>query len=327
MKRSMSLVAMALCALLLTVGQAAAAGSKLADAMGNLRWGMSESDVMRVVGYKLKEDYGDRIKKARGGRKDSLSEEMNDKLRGLKKSVVRFDGKRSSWDASQIAGEFTHGNGETMVFVKDGKSQTYYFFINGGLWKWIKVFDASTFGGKNFKKFQKMVGKKFGNGMVKSGQRLDGVNKEQTWVEFLDRNSRLRAVDETKFYGSYALVFEQMETVRDLASLRSNTIRRNQPKNSAVARAVGGDRDADESGVVDKITGKDRRNAGRLSKRRSLFAEEKEQETQAEYERRVKREQASQRAKQRRAHERKKSKERGKALAGVGGGDDPLGGL
>lgn len=322
MKRSLSLVAIVVLSWVGLAGQAAAGSSKLAGAMGNLRWGISESDTIRLVQSSLKEKYGAKIKKARGSKKASLTAELKRAIKEVKGSRIEFEGNRVSWDSSQLAGEYTHGNYESMVSLEAGGSKNYYFFINGSLWKWVKVIDAAKFGGKNFKKFEKAVSKRFGRGTVKDGARLEGVNVAQRWVEFLDRGTRLRAVDEASTYGTYALVFEHRDTVRDLATLRTGTIERKMTHRGGSAVASSGS--SKRQDVVAKVTGKSK-------KRRSIFAEEAEEESQADYKRRVKREEAQQRAKQRRTHNRKqrKSKRKSSAIDSVGSSDDndPLGGL
>lgn len=315
-------------------GQAAAGGSKVADAMGDLRWGMNEGEVIRHVQRKLKEKYEPLIRKESNlKREEQLREELREKTFAVRKSLVEFQGQKTNWDVSNLAGEFTHGNSESMLFTKDRDSATYYFFIDGHLWKWIKTYDAAVFGGPNFGKFQKVISKKFGKGHVKSGQRND-ERKQQRWVEFVDRTSRMRAVDDTEFYGNYALVFEEMDTVRQLASLRTNTVKQGGSKKDSKALAEITDKSqgaGSHASVVDKITGKDRRNAGKLTrKKRSLFADEEKQESQAEYEARRKREEAAAKARQRKAYERKQRKKIGKALEGIPAADeddDPLSGL
>lgn len=309
---------------------AAAAGSRLQKSMGNLRWGMTEGDVMRHVERQLKKAYAPMIKRASSNvrREDQLREELREKVRAFRKSLVEFDGKRTNWDVSDVAGEYTHGNSESMLVDRDGDGATHYFFINGRLWKWVKSYDSEVFGGKDFKKFRKVVSKKFGKGRAKSGSR-NGKRGKQRWIEYLDRTTRLRAVDDTKFYDNFVLVFEEMDTVRDLASLRTNTIKRGKKGKGALADIAGGGTSAEDTTVVDRITGKDRRNAGKVTakKRRSLFAEEQKAESEAEYRARVKRAQATAKAKQRRAHERAQRRKAGKALGQVSDNDDPLSGI
>ena len=317
MRRLLTIAAFALCAQLFAVGSVAAAGSKIATAMGDLRWGMSEHDVRQFAKRYLTRHYEQAMKKARGAKKNNLRQELDAQLSRVQGSAIEFTGSRSRWDSSPVAGEFTYGNSESMLTLEDTKAKHFYFFINGELWKWVKVLPPGEFGGKKFNKFESMVGKRFGNGMVKSGARLADREDEQKWVEFLDRQSRLRAVDQTAEHGSYALVFEDMSTVRDLSSLRLNVPKRRPAKHAAKAEDAADDTEHARPAVARK-------------KRSSIFAGEQKNESDDEYEKRRKRAEVAQQAK-RRLHERKQREKRnGADLAGVSAAsdsDDPLAGL
>jgi hypothetical protein len=308
-------------------GQASAEASKIATSLGDLRWGMSESDVITFVRRKIAEQYESQISKAKGSKQSQLREDMKRAQTSVKNSQVSFDGSRSRWDSSAVAGEFTYGNSESMVVYEDEGSQNYYFFINGRLWKWYKAFDTRAFGGSNFKKFTTSIEKKFGKGHAKSGELSPGQGKTQ-WVEYLDRNSRLRAADNTK-RGVFALIFEEMETVRDLASLRGTTT----PSRSSYAKADDSD---SESGSPRGASMGSTRSAkadddqiAKANTRKSIFAQEQQTETDAEYKARKQRLANEEREKQRSMHSRKEEAKKGEALKQIEGinDSDPLGGL
>lgn len=286
--------------LLLTVSGAStamAAGSKVAAYMGDLRWGMSESDVLRYL--------------ERGISKTYKGAEARRMLSDVKDSLVEFDGQHTRWDDSVVAGEFTHGNTESMIYFDGGSYQSYYFFIEGRLWKWVKTIDAQKLGGRNFGKLGKTLGKRFGRGHKSKGERNPEAGKQQ-WYEYRDRQTRMRAVDATGHYGQYALVFSELETVGQLSTLRVNSKKRSKPSRRA------------RTSVASRSPA-----TGIGKRRKSLFDNSPKQESEAEYRQRVKREQAAARAKQRRAHERKQLKKHGKALKGMGSleSDDPLSGI
>lgn len=300
MKRLSSLVILLLL-LLGSTGTAMAAGSKVAAYMGNLRWGMSETDVLTYL--------------ERGIKKKYKGAEARRLLSDVKDSLVEFDGQRSRWNDSVVAGEFTHGNAESMIYFDGGSYQSYYFFIEGRLWKWVKTVDASALGGRDFGKLGRTLKKRFGKGHRSKGKRNEVAGK-QKWYEYRDRQTRMRAVDVTSGYGQFALVFSELETTRQLSSLRQNTIKRGGSKRGGKVATNSGSRSRSPASGIGK-------------KRKSLFDNGPKQESQADYERRSKREQAAARAKQRRAHERKKLKKQGKALKGMGNleSDDPLSGI
>jgi hypothetical protein len=309
MERRFSLGLVVCLCLIGFVGQASAQASKIATSLGDLRWGMSERDVVTFVKRKLAEQYEEKMAKASGSTKNRLRDELKSAQSEVERGIVNFEGRSSRWSSSAIAGEFVADNGESMIVFEDGASQNYYFFVNGRLWKWYKAFPARSFSG--FKKFASSIEKKFGKGREKNGEIAPGQGETQ-WLEFLDRNSRLRAADNTK-RGVYALIFEEMATVRELASSRAPS----KPSRSSYS-------DDDEGS-----SGKSESQLAKAPARKSIFAEEQHAETDAEYRARQKKIAAEERAAQQRVHERKQDSKRGEALRPLEGMDDkdPLGGL
>jgi hypothetical protein len=309
MKRSY-LVSIALQALLLAmpaVGSAQAIGK----AMGNLRWGMSDTDVARVAKTRLAEQYAGKIKKAKGATKAGLERELASKQKAIG-GVFEFSGKKSRWDSSAVAGEFGYGTDESMLMVDDGESENYYFFLDGRLWKWVKLYPTSQFGGKSFSKFSGAIEKKFGKGYKKESE-LNGSSKRYTFLEFLDRNSRLRAVDRSGDANKYSLVFEEMATVRQIAQLRPTS-------KKAPARLATAEDEEEEVAAKPEKTEK---------QRRSVFGEEQADENEDNYEARKGEMIAKKREQQRKAYEREQEMKKGKALDSLQGvdDDDPLAGM
>lgn len=289
------------------VGSAQAIGK----AMGNLRWGMSDTEVQRVAKTRLTDQYAEKIKKAKGSAKAQLERELATKTKEISSAhPFEFSGKSSKWDRSPIAGEFGYGTDESMLTFNDGESENYYFFLEGRLWKWVKLYPSSQFGGKGFSKFSDAISGKFGKGYKKEAE-LNGSAKKYTFLEYLDRNSRLRAVDRTSDANGFALVFEEMATVRQIASLRP------QPK-KAPARLATAD-DEEEEVAAAKPEKKERR---------SVFSEEND-ESEQDYESRKSEMVAKKREQQRKAYEREQEQKKGKALDSLQGvdDDDPLAGM
>jgi hypothetical protein len=96
--------------------------------------------------------------------------------------------------------------------VKDFNSQNFYFFIDGKLWKWYKALDSKVFGGKGYNAFASALQRKFGEAKQIEGELVPGAEKRK-WLEWEDRKTRLRAIDQTSFYGFFCLVFEEKDTV------------------------------------------------------------------------------------------------------------------
>jgi hypothetical protein len=303
---------------------ASAGATPIAQSMGDLRWGLSEDDVVRFLVRKVKERAREESAKASASKKSEIERQLERQLRQIRESLVRFEGSRTRWDSGPVADQFTHGNQEAMIAYDDGRSRNYYFFINHHLWKWYKSFPASDFGGRDFKRFSKTITKKYGTGRVKSGEMYAGTGEERQWLEYLDRNTRLRAVDKTNPHGEYALVFEEMATVRDLASLRVNQGGPNRTRVASRRPAPEPAEDEDEEQAPARTA------SASKSKYKSIEDDTGQRgETRAEYEERKKRVIAAEKAKQRALYERKEDKKQGKtldALAGIND-DDPISGM
>jgi hypothetical protein len=285
--------------------------SAVAKSMGNLRWGMSDTEVTSVVKKALKKEYSQKVKK--GMSKSSAKSEYKRRLKAFERSYTEFDG-RSRWDSTSVAEEYTHGNHEAMMVLEGKGGDNYYFFIEGRLWKWVRTMPGHAF--SNHKQFAKTVKKRFGRGYAKKGEINKGSGAKYKYIEFLDRNNRLRAVDKTGNYGEYALIFEEMETVRSLAGLRSGG-KRNKARSNSV--------DDDDSSSRQVASTSKRKG----KKRRSLFADERDGESDAEYQARKRKVLEERKRKQRAMFERKQEAKKGKVLDGLEGieDDDPLAGF
>lgn len=290
-----------------------ASNNPLAGAMGNLRWGMRDHDVKSA----LKSEFADK-----------------NKLAGLEASYVEFDGSPSQWDKTPLAEEYTHRNDEAMMTVedKDG-SRNYYFFIGGELWKWVKVYPASAFASRDFSGFSSAIQRRFGKGRMKQGEVNAGSGRAYKFIEYVDRNTRVRAVDKLKQQGGFALVFESMGTVRTLSALRSNSPRRgasaramteSEPDESSAKQKPAAKRDSGDDSAPSPTTA-----ASNAGKSRSIFAEPGQDDGAKEEANRKPRAQANARKGQARSDDRPKPDKQQRNLDKLLGDDDddPLLGL
>jgi hypothetical protein len=232
--------------------------AEISKSMGDLTWGMTKEELQKKLIDRVKEHYRPLVAKTHDAvEEDRLRQAATDEMKRIKDSFVEFRGTATGWDVSFLRGEFTHGNGESMLVMRDANSQNFYFFMGGKLWKWYKAFDAEVFPAGDFSTFAGSVQKRFGPAKDAQGELSPGSGKRH-WLEWQDDKSRLRAVDQTDFYGFYCLVFEEKATVANLASLRKNA-HDVATKHEALVDAVTapGSANADNSSdVVDRITGK-----------------------------------------------------------------------
>lgn len=232
----------------------------ISPSLGNIKWGMNREEVQKLLSDQVRDRYRPKIAKITDGiEEDRLTNAQNQEIKKIRDSFTSFDGRTSGWDLGFLRDEFTHNNGESMVVAKDSNSQNYYFFINDKLWKWYKAFNIEVFEGKSFADFADAIQRKFGKGKETEGELTQGAGKRH-WIEWQDKSSRLRAVDQTAFYGFYCLVFEDKGTLGNLATLRRNAPERGNKTHAMVESVTSSSNmaaDPDESpNIIDRITGK-----------------------------------------------------------------------
>lgn len=240
--------------------QKPAISAEIARVLGDLKWGMSEDDVLKMSIDKVREHFKELVSKTKDPVEDDrLRTAERDKIKTIRESLVRFDGQSTGWDIGFLSDEFTHNNGESMVVMKDSNSQNFYFFIDGRFWKWYKALDISVFAGKGFQDFVDAMQRKFGEAKMMEGELVPGKEKRK-WLEWEDKRTRLRAIDQTAFYGFYCLVFEEKKTLKKLASLRKSPSKKSSTSH-ALVDSVTSEKDVSANpdmspNVVDRITGK-----------------------------------------------------------------------
>ena len=231
----------------------------IAQSMSELHWGMTRDEVYGHYVKQIRGRFRDRIAKAPGlVEEDRYRHDEAEEIQAIRRSYVRFNGQTTGWDVSFLRDEFTHGNGESMLVVRDSNSQNFYFFINNRLWKWYKAFNADVFAGQTFDQFTGALQTRFGEAARRQG-RLTQRAEEKQWLEWQDATTRLRAIDENRFYGFYCLVFDEKATLANLDRLRTHTRQVRDSDSHAVVDAVTGSDEAPSEAnadIVDRITGR-----------------------------------------------------------------------
>lgn len=242
--------------------QAPRENAAISAAMGDLRWGMSKAELLAEFTKRVRAEYRPKLQKAPGAiEEDRLRHKMNEDIRRIHESYVEFKGRTTGWDVSFLRDEFTHRNGEAMIVVRDDQAQNFYFLINNRFWKWYRAFNQEVFAGADFTQFATALQGRYGQATEKEGVLHEGAAQKH-WLEWEDRTTRLRAVDETTFYGFYCLVFEDKNTLGNLASLRRHKRRTGDRGHALVDSVTSGEESAsgdDNADIVDRITGNIRR--------------------------------------------------------------------
>jgi hypothetical protein len=235
----------------------------IGDAMEGLEWGMSKDDLMRHFIRKVHEDYKPKFAKVTDAiQEDRLRHKLREDIKKIRESYVEFNGRTTGWDVSFLRNEFTHRNGESVVVVNDDQAQNFYFLINNKFWKWYRAFNSEVFAGSSFDQFAEALQGRFGRAVRREGVMTEGA-EERRWLEWQDRATRLRAVDNTAFYGFYCLVFEDKNMLGRIDKLRVHK-RPSGERSHGIVDAVtsGADEPANpdrHEDVVDRITKKKKR--------------------------------------------------------------------
>jgi hypothetical protein len=210
-------------------------GAPIAEALGELRWGMSKDALLALMKKRIRIDYTARVKAEKDIlRQDALYNEANDVFRRIKDGYVEFNGRKSGWDASAVAEEFTHGSAEAMLVVDDPSARDLYFFIHGRLWKWYRELKPASMGGGDFDSIGEMLQEKFGAAHERSEPRSEkGVAYRMlSWSDDQTRLSAIRRGGET------CLVFEENATLERLAMLRQHAMPRDQNRGSLLEGVI-----------------------------------------------------------------------------------------
>jgi hypothetical protein len=233
----------------------------IAKSMADVQWGMTKSAVADVFVKKIKEKYKPLVAKTHDAvEEDRLRSELRAEIKAVHDGQVEFNGRTTGWDVSFLKGEFSQNNGESMLVVRDENSQNFYFFAGDKLWKWYKAFDSQVFKAGDFGQFAAAVQRRFGDGKEVTGA-LRAGEESRHWLEWQDKSTRLRAIDQTDFYGFYCLVFEEKSTVNEMAKARPDADKKEASRH-ALVDSVTGDRTVDPDdapNIADRITGKMRR--------------------------------------------------------------------
>jgi hypothetical protein len=195
--------------------------------LGAYKWGLTSSTVMS----QLEKDIRTQMEPVIKGTQDPLAQdrvrrEMMDKIKDLKKSQVKFEGKPTSWDVSLVDKEFGHKNGETLIPVWGKDERKFYFFHNDRLWKLFIAFNAEKYEGKTFEDFAQAMENRFGRAERKYTATLKGDAKMSHLSWPPSATTILRAIDNTVMYGNFCLVLSDRN---ELQSVRAGR-KANSPK-------------------------------------------------------------------------------------------------
>jgi hypothetical protein len=188
-------------------------------ALGELRWGMSKAELVKLLTSQIRAEYESQIKFERDVmRQDALYQQARERAHRLSENFVTFEGPKNGWDVSPIAGEFTRGNREAMLVVTGKHTRDMYFFIQGRLWKWYREVSPEAVSAANAAEALAVLSQRFGPGSPQQDRRDEssGPYEGATWSDESTRVTALRRGGDT------CLIFEDRRTLEKLVALRFN---------------------------------------------------------------------------------------------------------
>jgi hypothetical protein len=231
---------------------------RIAQDLGELRWGMSRTEVLDFFRQSIRASYLPRMKNLGAIEQFRMNEQRDAEIRRLEQSWVPFDGRpeHRQWDTSFISDEFTHGNTEGMLVSEDARgNREFLFFIGDHLWKRVQARNAN---GRRIN-LEAVIPQLEG---IYGPARRVSEGGTLRHLEWHDDHSRLRVFDQTTFYGVLCLAYEDNATLAQLATLRPNTPTKNRTARAQLdlSQSEGGSTTGDPNAdIADRITGQLRR--------------------------------------------------------------------
>jgi hypothetical protein len=189
----------------------------LAGFMGAFKFGMSHKDVIKVVSKQIRERYAEKIAATNDVyTQDKLRRKRDRQIKRFKKSLTKFEGKKTGWDVSIIDDQFRHNTGESMMVhweTHEGRDQRrFFFFFRGKLYKMFIALNTGAIAGaegKGFDYFRSLMESRFGPGQDVNGK-----------VEWRSKKLLANAINKLGLYGTFCLVIADRDVEADLRKVR-----------------------------------------------------------------------------------------------------------
>lgn len=190
---------------------------EIEKALGELRWGLSKADVVKLLKARVRVEFEQRVKVERDIlRQDSLYREAQERAQRVSENYVSFDGQKTGWDVSPIRAEFTHGNRESMMVVTGNGSRDLYFFIQDKLWKWYRELTPAPGEAQDPDRTLAALEQRLGPGKTQKERRSESnmTLPGKSWTDGTTRVTTLRRGNDA------CVVYEDLATLSQLGVLR-----------------------------------------------------------------------------------------------------------
>lgn len=226
----------------------------LAAPLGEIGWGDSKDEVLS----KIKDQMLDELRERDDLRRDRVAmqrarKRVLDKHEEVAETYEKLD-KNSGYKVSVIAEEFTPNNGESLLRVKDRVASRYYFFVDGGLYKFVVAYNQDYLRDVGFESFVVQTAKKYGRPDDTAYGQIAG-EEELMVARWMDEDSVLRVENKKEFFGTYKMVFADRATLERMNAIEK-TLTASDSGEKGVSTRVQGLKDGPvQDGNVDVVDG------------------------------------------------------------------------
>lgn len=244
---------------LLGAGQAwAESQGELVGALRGLDWDVRKGEVLKSFKTELEGEFKETASQLRDPvKKERLRRRMLDNFEKIEESYVQLKGKRTGFEVSVIAGEYSTKNNESLLIVRDEYAQRYYLFADGRLWKMIIAYNPEYIQDVGFEAFTEQVARKYGAPVDNQYQENSGEQILSS-VIWRDEVTELRIEDKSEFFNTFTMVFSNLEKAQRFEKFRRAFGERKKKDSLGFDLAdLQNEGEYDEGGddVVDSITG------------------------------------------------------------------------
>jgi len=195
--------------------------------MGGYSFGSSSSDVKEIIIKKIKKRYHEKVLSTSDVyTQDKLRKKEKEEIAGVKRSITKFDGKKSGWDVSLIDDQFAHKTGESVMVHwenHDGRDQRrFFFFHNNRLYKMLLSLSTKKLKKvqRSFAYFEMKLQSMFGKGKVLIKADSKG-NIAPFAIDWRTPKYHFMALDKLNFYGAFCLVIAEPKMEKDVDAERA----------------------------------------------------------------------------------------------------------
>ncbi|MFT7582120.1 MAG: hypothetical protein ACI9MR_003802 [Myxococcota bacterium] len=199
--------------------QAAIDLRRIAPEVAELPFGEGIGGVTKWVQKRIERTYAPAIKAAldNDGRA-KLRAQRDREVFEFRDGLIRFDGKRTGFEVSLVAGEYGVGSKETMLRFREHDSDHYFFFADGKFWKYARALAPEAPFANLVAKTSRDFGKPSRVDSAKADPDADARPIKAVWSS---NDYTVRVADRRTVYGQDLLVVIDRRAGAGVAAARS----------------------------------------------------------------------------------------------------------